>query len=51
MLLISPHMTTCTCVFNSSDSTPGVPVRVLNVTDKSTHDQPLDMYMYLNKVG
>lgn len=29
----------------------GVPVRVHNVTDKSTHDQPLDMYLYLNKVG
>ena len=40
MLLTSPHMTTCTCVFNSS--TPGVPVRVHNVTNKSTND-----HMYL----
>ena len=42
MLLTSPQMTTCTCVFTSSDSTPGVPVRVHNVTNKSTHD-----HMYL----
>ena len=45
MLLTSPHMTTCTCVFNSSDSTPGVPVRVHNVTNKSTHDH---MYCVFN---
>ena len=31
MLLTSPQMTTCICVFDSSDSTPGVPVRVHNV--------------------
>ena len=36
MFLTSPHMTTCTCVFNSSDSTPGVPVMFLTSPHMTT---------------
>lgn len=29
----------------------GVPIRVQNLKDGTVHDKPLDIYLYLNKMG
>ena len=47
------HLVTFYCViYSSSYLTPsGVPIRVQNLKDGTVHDKPLDIYLYLNKMG
>lgn len=47
------HLVTFYCViYSSSCLTPsGVPIRVQNLKDGTVHDKPLDIYLYLNKMG